>query len=442
MSSCSQTNVIGTATPGASLSAGFAIGALWSIMGAVISRGMTLAAFVLAGRELGAAGFGEISMIQSTHGLFGVLAGTGIGLAATKFVAEYRSVDASRAGRCIILATTIALISGLVGGAALLVFANELAVNVLHASHLTGELQVATGLIVFSAINGVQTGALAGLGDFKMVAAVNVIRGACLFVALLIGIRLGGVMGGVIGLVVTEAIAVVVSQAAVQYLFPLRWSELRQGFNWSELNAMIRFSGLAVFASLATTLAFWFSNVVLANQSDGYAALGVFNAADRWRQVLLFLPASLSPIVLSMLSNLHGTNDPAGFRKLIGVNLWVSAAVVGVPAIGLALVAQLAMSVFGQEYAVGSATLVILAGSAIAVVMNTLLGQILISKGAMGWRFTMDLVLAGVLALASWLLIPTWGDQGLAMGHLLAYGATALALIVPVTWYIKKSGGV
>jgi len=74
--------------------------------------------------------------------------------------------------------------------------------------------------------------------------------------------------------------------------------------------------------------------------------------------------------------------------------------------------------------------------------MNTLLGQILISKGAMGWRFTMDLVLAGVLALASWLLIPTWGDQGLAMGHLLAYGATALALIFPVTWYIKKSGGV
>ena len=49
------------------------------------------AAFVLAGRLLGTAGFGEVGMIQSTQGLFGVLAGAGLGLAATKYVAEYRS---------------------------------------------------------------------------------------------------------------------------------------------------------------------------------------------------------------------------------------------------------------------------------------------------------------------------------------------------------------
>jgi O-antigen/teichoic acid export membrane protein len=50
-------------------------------------------------------------MIQSTQGLFGIVAGAGLGLAATKFVAESRSIDPARTGRYVTLATTIALIS-------------------------------------------------------------------------------------------------------------------------------------------------------------------------------------------------------------------------------------------------------------------------------------------------------------------------------------------
>ena len=70
-----------------SLAIRFVSGAYWSLVGAVISRGVTLIATVLAARTLGAEGFGEIGMIQNTQGLFGVLAGAGLGLAATKFVA-------------------------------------------------------------------------------------------------------------------------------------------------------------------------------------------------------------------------------------------------------------------------------------------------------------------------------------------------------------------
>ena len=440
MSVGSQTTLAGAATTSESMATCFAVGAFWAVFGAAVSRGLTLAALVLAGRMLGTTGFGEVNMIQSTQGLFGVLAGAGLGLAATKFVAEFRSVDPARAGRCITLATLVAIISGIVGGGVLLVFADKLSESVLEAPHLKLELQIATGLILFGAINGVQIGALAGLGDFRMVAIINIVRGACLFVSLLIGISVAGVLGGVIGLVATEAFAVVVSQMALQRLFPQRWSDLFQGgMAWSEFDAMMRFSGLAVLASLATTSAMWFSNVVLATQNDGYASLGIFNAADRWRQVLLFLPASLAPIAMSMLSNLHGTNDPTGYRKLIGFNLWISLVVVGLPATVLMLLAPLAMSVFGAEYEIGAMTLVILAGSTLGVVMNTLLGQVLISKGGMGWRFAMDLLLAGVLAAASWLLVPVLQEQGLALAHLIAYSCTAVALILPVIWQLRNS---
>ena len=76
---------VGSQTKGIAFS--FAAGVYWSLLGAVVSRGLTLVATVLAARTLGAEGFGELGMIQNTQGLFGVLAGAGLGLAATKFVA-------------------------------------------------------------------------------------------------------------------------------------------------------------------------------------------------------------------------------------------------------------------------------------------------------------------------------------------------------------------
>src|SRR6476619_3959233 len=107
MSAGGQTSVI-DAPAKVAIGSRFLIGAFWSVAGAVIARGLTLAASVLAGRLLGPEGFGEIGMIQSTQGLFGVLAGAGLGLAATKFVAEHRSIDPTRAARCIALAIVIA----------------------------------------------------------------------------------------------------------------------------------------------------------------------------------------------------------------------------------------------------------------------------------------------------------------------------------------------
>src|SRR5947209_12134608 len=144
------------------------------------------------------------------------------------------------------------------------------------------------------------------------------------------------------------------------------------------------------------TLASWFSNMVLVSRPNGFAALGVFNAAERWRQVLLFLPASVAPIILSMLSELHGKNDPTGYRKVVGLNLSVSVATVMVPTLGVVLFARLAMGMFGPEYQDGWLTLIVLAASAVASVLNTFLGQILISKGAIWLRLALDVLLGGV----------------------------------------------
>jgi O-antigen/teichoic acid export membrane protein len=412
-----------------SITTRFAIGAFWALVGAVLSRGLTLASSVLAGRLLGTTGFGEIGMVQSTQGLFGVVAGAGLGLAATKFVAEFRSTDSARTGRCVTLATTIALVSGALMALVLLALSGVMAGTVLRAPHLTAELRIATGLVLFGTINGVQTGALVGFGDFRTLAVLSTIRGICLCSFLIAGIAIDGVRGGVVGLVLTEAIAVLANHLALRRVRPAAVAWPDRAAAWGELRLMCRFSGWSLLGSICTMSAMWFANLVLVAQPDGYAALGVFNAAERWRQLLLFLPASFSPVILTMLSNLHGRSEPDAYRRLFGLNLAVSVGVVALPSIAVMWWAAPAMGLFGDTYAGGRTTLLILSASSVAVVLNNLFGQVLVSRGAVRGRFLLDALLAATLALASWQLIPAYREEGMALGSAIAFALTAVAVV-------------
>src|SRR5438552_5948956 len=150
-------------------------GMFWSMAGAVISRGLMFAAMVLVARMLGKKVFGELGMIQSTVGLFGTFAGFGLGVTATKHVAEFRHTDPERAGRILGLSGLTALATGGTMAVCLFVFAPWLAEHTINAPHLTGALRIGVLLLFISALNGAQIGALAGFEAFKAIAYVNLI---------------------------------------------------------------------------------------------------------------------------------------------------------------------------------------------------------------------------------------------------------------------------
>src|SRR5580698_9969778 len=72
------------------LSVRLARGVFWSLVGAVLARGLGVASSIIVARVLGITAFGEFTIIQSTVGLFGTFAGLGLGITATKYVAELR----------------------------------------------------------------------------------------------------------------------------------------------------------------------------------------------------------------------------------------------------------------------------------------------------------------------------------------------------------------
>jgi len=54
-------------------------------------------------------------------------------------------------------------------------------------------------------------------------------------------------------------------------------------------------------------------------------------------------------------------------------------------------------------------------------------------------RFALDALLAVVLAIASWRLIPIYRDQGMALGSLIAFGVTSAALIPITVSFLRKA---
>ena len=149
-------------------------GAFWSMTGAGVSQAMMLLSSIVVARILGRQQFGEFGIINNTIGMFGIFAGFGLGMTATKYVAEFRGKDPARAGRIIALSSLVAMGTGALVAAVLLLIAPWLASETLSAPQLTGLLRLSAGFLFFSALGGAQTGALAGFEAFRTIARLNI----------------------------------------------------------------------------------------------------------------------------------------------------------------------------------------------------------------------------------------------------------------------------
>ena len=174
-----------------------ASGAFWSIGGAIISRGLMLIASILVARMLGREVYGEYGMIRTTVTMFLVFAGFGLGMTATKHVAECRITDPERAGRIMAISGLFAVGTGTLVATGLFIFAPWVATHTINAPHLVGELRIGAFILLLNAVNGAQTGALAGFEAFRSIAKVNLWTGLVSFPLLICGAYWGGLRGAV-----------------------------------------------------------------------------------------------------------------------------------------------------------------------------------------------------------------------------------------------------
>jgi O-antigen/teichoic acid export membrane protein len=405
-------------------------GALWNVLAAVISRGMGLLSSICVARFLGKEAFGELGIIQSTVGMFGVLAGLGLGLTSTKYVAQFREKDPDRAGRIIALCSIVALLSGAAISLLLIAAAPWLAQQSLSAPHLGTLLQLSCPLLILSALNGSQTGTLAGFEAFSRIARINLLSGLLTLPLVIAGAFIGQTQGVVWALTASMAINCCLNRVAVQD--EARRANINLGFNscTQEWNILWRFSLPAMLGSIVIVPVNWLCAALLVNQPNGYSEMGIFNAANQWRTAILFLPATLCGLALPVLSSLAGNEDRHQYGRVFNFSVGLNGGIALITACLIAALSTLLMSTFGPGFSEGGGVLILLACSAVFMAINQNLGVALASREQLWTGLLCNMLWAIVMIGVGSIWIRSDGAFGLAGATVIAYAVQSISLLL------------
>ena len=406
-------------------------GAFWSLGGAVISRGLGLLSAILVGRFLGKEEYGELGIIQNTVGMFGTLAGFGMGLTANKYVAEYKSTDPARAGRIIALASATAWISSGIMAVGLVAFGPWLAAKTLAAPHLAGLLQFGALLLLLSGVNGAQTGALSGFEAFKSIARINLVSGLLTFPLMVIGALQWGVTGAVAGLVGSQFVNCLMSYFALRaeaarFNIPHRYAGC-----FADLGVFWRFSLPAVLIGLLNSVVAWGAGALVVNQLGGYGEMGIYNAVLRVKQIPDAVLAMLVAPVIPMLSEAFGKSDQSSYQKTLRMFLLLSTLAIVPVSLLQTAAPDLTLLPFGREYSGHPFVVGWLMLHAVLTSLGTCVGYILVTAGRLWLVWLLSLVFAACYAVLAMVLVPRHGVVGYAASLAIAYGAsTAVSMVV------------
>lgn len=407
-------------------------GIFWNFISAIASQGFPLIAAILTARILGTAGYGQLGMINSTVILFSTFAGLGLGITTTKYIAQYHQKDPERAGRIIGLTNLFGLASGILMFIILFVMAPWLATSTLAAPELTNELRIISLLLIFNTLVGIQTGTIAGFGSFKNLARIAVIHGAISSILIIMGVYFFGLTGVVVALVVNSSINLILYRITIKNL--LKNFKIRVDYSqaWQEKNIIWKLSLPTMLSSIMVGPVVWIANIIIINTPEGYASLGIFNAANQWTMVLGFLPVIIGGVLLPLVSaNINKEN-----KALEAINVLASWIIVIIIALPLISFPEIIAIFYGQEY---SSTVFLQSISLMMLVSCILsykegIGRKLIAKNLMWWGFISNLLWA-ILFLVSILILKNLGSLGLALSYFISY---SLNTLIFVPFYLSK----
>ena len=398
----------------------------WSIVGSVASQGSSLLAAFVVARILGVTEFGRLALIQATVLMMGTFSEMGFTLTTTKFVSRWRALDPGRAGRLVGWSLRMTTISAVVVAALFVVIGPHLGISGIPA--LSKELWAGSVLLVFETLNRVQFGALAGLEAFASTAKINVARGVLMLPCVGLGTWYGGLLGAISALAFVSVLTFAIGH----------WVMRRE---CGTLSIPLSYGGSLEPGILATSFSLWISallmagstwavTVLLARHPSGLSELGLYNAADKWRTALLFLPNMLFQVTLPMLSHSHAAGDYAACRRIIFASMASTISVTGSAAILVYWLSPVLMSSYGVDFTAGANVLSLGAVVAVVSAIYTVGSSALWAVGKPSQMLGLDFFKTSLLLGLCWMGFSN-SAWNLMWAHLLTFSAgCAVALLV------------
>jgi O-antigen/teichoic acid export membrane protein len=412
-------------------------GLSWTFFSSLLASTFSLLSSIMVARWLGPKEYGAFSIIQSTLTTISIFIVPAAGMTITKHVAEFRDKDPERAGRILGMTLGATYCASFLVSLALFVTARFLAATVCKDPELTSLIRISSLALFFIITNGAQLGCLAGIEFFKGVASINFARGLITLPLMFLFVQWYGLAGAIWGLAIISifsfgASEIIMHKSASKIGLPILFRN-----STADLRLLIAFSLPAMLISTVVLAAMWLGNVLIVRTNNGYAELGIFNAANQWRAAILFLPGVIVQPFLPILANLIGENKQSDFKITAILSVVATTiAAIGVSAILYFLGKQIA-SLYGAEYSsAGTAINWIILATLFAAPSISII-QMINACGKI-WGSAMIHLLWVLVFLLSLMFAPTLNAERLAMIYAFAYLIQLILLVFYGYWILKN----
>jgi O-antigen/teichoic acid export membrane protein len=403
-------------------------GAIWSLLGAICSRGLAAVSAIFIARMLGHDVFGELGTITRTIMMLQLCAGLGMGVVATKFLADLKISDLPRAGRVIGLASAIGLIGGSITAFALMVFAPWIASAMLGASHLAAVLKMSAISLLLGSMTASQTGVLSGFEAFRTIAKVNVISGFSTAAMMLAGVYWWQLEGAIWGFNASMTINFLLNGIAVRREAASRGIILGYRGCFSEIGFLWKF-GLPSFLSAMLVIPVnWVCQLMLVNRPGGFGQSGILDAANYWFSLLVIIPQLVGQSIFPVLCERIGADDIGQCRKLVISAVQTTFFIVSPLVIVGAIFSDQIVQIYGSSFSGNGRVLAMtLIGAGVFALMSPI-GILLMAMGKVWECFLMNLGWAILFVSLTYVLIER-GALGVAEAKGIAYLLQSVCVI-------------
>lgn len=413
--------------------------ASWALVGAIGGRGITMLTYIVVARLLTQEAYGEFGILRSTINMFTVFAGMGLGATASKYISQYRNVNPTKAGDIYILSNILIFFISLIFTLILFFSSSYIAEYSLHAPYLSDEIKVGAIVLFFVTVNSVQNGALAGFEDFKSISINTVISSCVQAVFLIIGCYWSGIYGALIGWGIGCFSCYILNRRSIhlqlkKYKLSFKIRRLRK----EELAILWKFSFPSLLASAMVGPVLWWTKTFLVSRS-GYNEIAVYDVAEQWYTIVLFVPATLAQIILPMLSNALEEGSRREYLNLVKTNLAINVSVSLLLSLFMILVGPYIMGFYGKGF-VDIRTMSIMMMATVASSACNVVGQVIASRDKMWYGFAFNMLWAVIFILLTVFCVGSLGMEasGLALAFLLSYVVHFILQIVYLSRVLNK----
>lgn len=415
-------------------------GTLFVSVASLVARVGTFTANLVVIRLLGRDLIGQLGLIEGWLTVTSILSLFGVGIAVTKYVAEYLETDIARVGRIIGVSWLLGGVNSLVVGGVSYIWISSASFDqsVVAGHVLANYALLFFGLTIASTLRHMGTGVVYGLQSFRFLVVVNIVIGLLSFPVTYYLVQrydLAGVLEARLFLTLIEMLLLAYAGWSV---LRTRGGSISLRGGWHEGYQLGAF-GLPILVGqlsmnpIQPIMMSW-----LASQPGGLAQVGLLTVAQRLCSLANFLPGAMASILTPILSSAWGGGERADFR----INILTALRMLCLTTLPIVVVLLAASPsvlgwLYGEEFREAWQVTFVMLIVMFLTSLNETSDRALMAAGHIWVSTGNNLFWLLIFCPLEFVLIP----RGLALGYALGFlGSYALYFGVQVGWLWRLFG--